>query len=128
MSLYIAQFFKSSYHVMPKLTLDFINKVFITVRALLYQKENDSYGYPFIEKPCSRVIVAEFSVYPNYRLVLYSPKTSNCAYTDYQEGCSDRAVTFTRRTSQNLVTVHGGRLRSGDLGEELEGIELLLPA
>jgi tol-pal system-associated acyl-CoA thioesterase len=28
----------------------------------------------------------------------------------------------------DTVTVHGGRLRSGDLGEELEGIELLLPA
>ncbi len=27
-----------------------------------------------------------------------------------------------------VVTVHGGRLRSSDLGEELEGIELLLPA
>jgi hypothetical protein len=31
-------------------------------------------------------------------------------------------------TSKKKVTVHGGRLRSSDLGEELEGIELLLPA
>ncbi len=29
---------------------------------------------------------------------------------------------------KKFVTVHGGRLRSSDLGEELEGIELLLPA
>jgi hypothetical protein len=35
-----------------------------------------------------------------------------------------------RKISRRLltVTVHGGRLRSSDLGEELEGIELLLPA
>jgi hypothetical protein len=35
---------------------------------------------------------------------------------------------LTTANSELKVTVHGGRLRSSDLGEELEGIELLLPA
>ncbi len=45
-----------------------------------------------------------------------------------RQGVINDVISLLDEKALKVVTVHGGRLRSSDLGEELEGIELLLPA
>jgi hypothetical protein len=57
-----------------------------------------------------------------------SPQATLTAPNNTQSTTDQKSIPAKPQTPLKPVTVHGGRLRSSDLGEELEGIELLLPA